>query len=228
MQKGAVRKGRAFCFMCAGHNTRSGVKLSNGPVRRTQIAELTISPPLLRPRTDARLSDNSNITQPFLQPLHNRFPTPHQPSGTSTRPQPTFNRHATASQSQLCLNRFPITIQPPEAARRTIPRLANTHDSTTLRDESKNDFDTTILNLRFPKPDNNQTTSQPQPAKLNRRSGVCSFMHHLYDSFKSYFVASFRKTERNQSINITQKTISDPALTVPLIHLFKFSHLKLA
>ena len=121
MQKGAVRKGRAFCFMCAGHNTRSGVKLSNGPVRRTQIAELTLSPPLLRPRTDARLSNNSNITQPFPQPLHNRFPTPHQPSGTSTHSQP------------------------PEAARRTIPRLANTHDSTILRVESKNDFDTTIL-----------------------------------------------------------------------------------
>jgi hypothetical protein len=96
--EGAIRKDRAFCFMCAGHNTRSGVKLSNGPVRRTQIAELTLSPPLLRPRTDARLSDNSNITQPFPQPLHNRFPTPHQPSGTSTHPQPTFNRHATASQ----------------------------------------------------------------------------------------------------------------------------------
>ena len=102
------------------------------------------------------------------------------------------------------------------------------HDSTTLRVESNNDSDTTILNPRFPKPDNNQTTSQPQPAKRNRRSGVCSFMHHLYDSFKSYFVVSFRKTERNQSINITQKPISDPALTVPLIHLFKFSHLKLA
>ena len=142
-EEGAIRKDRAFCFMCAGHNTRSGVKLSNGPVRRTQIAELTLSPPLLRPRTDARLSDNSNITQPFPQPLHNRFPTPHQPSGTSTHPQPTFNRHATASQSQPRRNRFQITFQPSEAAKRTIPRLANTHNSTILRVESKNDFDTT-------------------------------------------------------------------------------------
>ena len=144
-EEGAIRKDRAFCFMCAEHNKRSGVKLSNGPVRRTQIAELTLSPPLLRPRTDARLSDNSNITQPFPQPLHNRVPTPHQPSGTSTHPQPTFNRHATASQSQPRRNRFQITFQPSEAAKRTIPRLANTHNSTILRVESKNDFDTTIL-----------------------------------------------------------------------------------
>ena len=147
MQKGAVRKGRAFCFMCAGHNTRSGVKLSNGPVRRTQIAELTLSPPLLRPRTDARLSDNSNITQPFPQPLHNRFPTPHQPSETSTHLHPSFNRHATASQSQPRLICLTITFQPPEPTKRTISRLTNNHGSTLLRVESKNDFATTIPHL---------------------------------------------------------------------------------
>ena len=33
---------------------------------------------------------------------------------------------------------------PPEAGRRTIPRLAKSHDLTILRVESKNDFDTTI------------------------------------------------------------------------------------
>jgi len=54
------------------------------------------------------------------------------------------NRYSTASQSQPRLNCFPITFRPPEAARRTIPRLANTHDSTILRVEYKNDFDTTI------------------------------------------------------------------------------------
>ena len=90
--------------------------------------------PLLRPRTGSRLSTTSTL----IQPLYNRFPTPHQPSGISTRPQPTFNRHATASQSQPRRNRSPITFQPPEADKRTIPRLANIHDSTTLRVESKN------------------------------------------------------------------------------------------
>ena len=57
--------------------------------------------------------------------------------GGRNNPQPTFNRHATASQSQSCRNRFQITFQPPEAARRTIPRLASTHDTTILRVEPK-------------------------------------------------------------------------------------------
>ena len=35
-------------------------------------------------RTSARLSDNSNMAQPFPQPSTNRFPTPHKPSETST------------------------------------------------------------------------------------------------------------------------------------------------
>ena len=91
--------------------------------------------PLLRPRTGSRLSTTSTL----IQPLYNRFPTPHQPSGTSTSPQPTFNRHATASQSHPRRNRSPITFQPPEADKRTIPRLANIHDSTTLRVEGKGD-----------------------------------------------------------------------------------------
>ena len=102
---------------------------------------------------DARLSDNSNIAQPFPQPSSNRFPTLRQPSGTSTNLHPSFNRHATASQSQPRRNRFPITIQSPEAARRTIPRLANIHDSTILRVESKNDSDSTV----------------PHPRSLNRQ-----------------------------------------------------------
>jgi hypothetical protein len=54
------------------------------------------------------------------------------------------NHPTITSQSQPRRNRFPITFQPSEAARRTIPRLANTHDSTILRVESKNDSDTTI------------------------------------------------------------------------------------
>ena len=61
---------------------------------------------------DARLSDNSNIAQPFPQPSSNRFPTLRQPSGTSTNLHPSFNRHATASQSQPRRNRFQITFQP--------------------------------------------------------------------------------------------------------------------
>ena len=67
----------------------------------------------------------TTFSQPFPQPSCNRFPTPRQPSGTSTRLQPSFNRHATASQSQPRLNCYPITFQPPESAKRTIPRLAN-------------------------------------------------------------------------------------------------------
>ena len=93
---------------------------------------------------DTRLSDNSNIAQPFPQPSSNRFPTPRQPSGTTTHLHPSFNCHATASQSRPCRNRFQITFQPPESAKRTIPRLANIHDSTILRVEAKNDSDTTI------------------------------------------------------------------------------------
>ena len=89
--------------------------------------------PLLRPRTESRLSTTSTL----IQPLYNRFPTPRQPSGTSTSSQPTFNRHANASQSHPRRNRFPITFQPPEADKRTIPRLANIHDSTILHVESE-------------------------------------------------------------------------------------------
>ena len=64
-------------------------------------------------------------------------PTPIQPF-----PNPDMdgiNRHATASQSQPRLICLTITFQPPEAARRTIPRLANTHDTTILRVEYKNE-----------------------------------------------------------------------------------------
>ena len=80
-----------------------------------------------------------SATSTLIQPLHNRFPTPRQPSGTSTNLHPSFNRHATASQSQPRLICLTITFQPPESAKRTIPRLANTHDSTILRVEYKND-----------------------------------------------------------------------------------------
>ena len=59
------------------------------------------------------------------------------------------NHPTITSQSQPRRNRFPITIQPPETAKRTIPRLANTHDSTILRVEPKNDSDTAIQHSRF-------------------------------------------------------------------------------
>ena len=59
------------------------------------------------------------------------------------------NHPTITSQSQPRRNRFQITFQPPEAARRTIPRLANTHDSTILRVEYKNDSDATIPHPRF-------------------------------------------------------------------------------
>ena len=114
----------------------------------------TIHEPLSTPDTDTtNRNSTTTFSQPFPQPSSNRFPTPHQPSGTSTNLHPSFNRHATASQSQQRLNCYPITFQPPESAKRTIPRLANTHDSTILRVESKNDFDSTI----------------PHPRSLNRQ-----------------------------------------------------------
>ena len=124
------------------------------------------------PRTESRLSTTSTL----IQPLYNRVPTPRQPSGTSTSPQPTFNRHANASQSHPRRNRFPITFQPPEADKRTIPRLANTYDSTIhVRAPTVLVLSTfhpsfqPILNLNqidprpFPHPSNNPapTTSQP-------------------------------------------------------------------
>ncbi len=63
------------------------------------------------------------------QPPLNHFPnhptTAFQPRPNHRKPQPLHNR--------------------PSAARRTIPRLAKTHDSTILRVESKNDSDSTIL-----------------------------------------------------------------------------------
>ena len=145
--------------MCAGHNTRSGVKLSNGPVRRTQIAELTLSPPLLRPRTDARLSDNSNITQPFPQPLHNRFPTTHQPSGTSTRPQPTFNRHATASQPRTNHNRPSCRIH---------ERFRHNHPTSTILES------TTLSCMTLACPSTaSVAVSLPTPPATRRRSPNC-------------------------------------------------------
>ena len=62
------------------------------------------------------------------QPPLNHFPnhptTAFQPRPNHRKPQPLHNR--------------------PSAARRTIPRLAKTHDSTILRGESKNDSDATI------------------------------------------------------------------------------------
>ena len=88
--------------------------------------------PPLRGRRQATEPPAFSATSTLIQPLHNRFPTPRQPSGTSTNLHPSFNRHATASQSQQRLICLTITFQPPESAKRTIPRLANTHDSTTL------------------------------------------------------------------------------------------------
>ena len=49
------------------------------------------------------------------------------------------NHPTITSQLQPRLNRFLITFQPPESAKRTIPRLANIHGSTILRVEYKND-----------------------------------------------------------------------------------------
>ena len=83
------------------------------------------------------------------QPPLNHFPnhptTAFQPRPNHRKPQPLHNR--------------------PSAARRTIPRLANTHDSTILRVESKNDSDSTI----------------PHPRSLNRqrRAARARLVHQL-------------------------------------------------
>ena len=132
----------------------------------------------------------TTFSQPFPQPSCNRFPTPHQPSGTSTRPQPTFNRHATASQSRPCRNRCPITFQPPEAARRTIPRLANTHDSTILRVESKNDTISTHPSYIHDSPTPTAIQSQ---FNLNHKARQRSFP---------------RDTSRNESKALLQGAVS--------------------
>ena len=137
--------------MCAGHNTRSGVKLSNGPVRRTQIAELTLSPPLLRPRTDARLSDNSNITQPFLQPLHNRFPTPAPTNPFTTVLQPPRNREPITTTPQSFPNHIPAarSHQTDDPALGKHPRL----NRPSCRIQELHDLDTTIPHPSCPKAD---------------------------------------------------------------------------
>jgi len=53
-----------------------------------------------------------------------------------------------------------ITLHPPEAAKPAIPRLANIHDSTTLRVESKNDSDSTVPHSRFSNSNSYSTTRQ--------------------------------------------------------------------
>ena len=106
-----------------------------------------------RPRYDAtNRHSTTTFSQPFAQPSNNRFLAPRQPSETSTHSQPSFNRHVTASQSQPRLNCFPITFQPPEATKRTIPRLANIHDSTILRVEASsfgNNYNNVQNNILF-------------------------------------------------------------------------------
>ena len=84
------------------------------------------------------------------------------------KPQRQFSHYATAFQPRAN-HREPQPIHNrPSAARRTIPRLANTHDSTTLRVESDNDFDTTIPHSRFSNLDH-QTATQPCKDLLCRK-----------------------------------------------------------
>ena len=86
--------------------------------------KLPLSPPRARP-AGAKSTDGYPPDFRTIQTLHNHFPnhpaTAFQPRTNPREPQPIHNR--------------------PSAARRTIPRLANIHDSTILRVESKNDFD---------------------------------------------------------------------------------------
>ena len=71
----------------------------------------TIHEPLSTPDTDTtNRNSTTTFSQPFPQLSCNRFPTPHQLSGTSTHPQPSFNRHATANQSQPSFVSNPRTI----------------------------------------------------------------------------------------------------------------------
>ena len=85
----------------------------------------TIHEPLSTPDTDTtNRNSTTTFSQPFPQLSCNRFPTPHQLSGTSTHPQPTFNRQTDDS------------------------ALGNNHAPTILRVESKNDSDTTIPHPR--------------------------------------------------------------------------------
>ena len=109
--------------------------------------------PLSNSDTDAtNRNSTTTFSQPFPQPSCNRFPTPRQPSGTSTNLHPSFNRHATASQSQQRLICLTITFQPPESAKRTIPRLANhqrlNHPSCRIQERFRHNHPTSAI-LQF-------------------------------------------------------------------------------
>ena len=105
----------------------------------------------LAPPTDGHPPDFRTI-----QTLHNHFPnhpaTAFQPRPNHRKPQPFHNR--------------------PSAARRTIPRLTNIHDSTILRVESKNDSDSTIPHPIFS--NHNSTTRKRIREAAAESSSSCS------------------------------------------------------
>ena len=90
--------------MCAGHNTRSGVKLSNGPVRRTPNSRIdpisALAPPTDGRPTIGQLKHYTTISPTTAQPLSNPAPTIGNlnPSTTCRRRQcnsPRYNKPET-------------------------------------------------------------------------------------------------------------------------------------
>jgi len=72
---------------CAAHG-RTSARLSEASTLIQPLYNHFLTPTRTRPTA----TQPQPYPQPFPQPSSNRFPTPHQPSGTSTPPQPSFSR----------------------------------------------------------------------------------------------------------------------------------------
>ena len=72
---------------CAAHG-RTSARLSEASTLIQPLYNHFLTPTRTRPTA----TQPQPYPQPFPQPSSNRFPTPHQPSGTSTHPQPPFSR----------------------------------------------------------------------------------------------------------------------------------------
>ena len=124
-------------FHCQSRNSRfAGLLPDSEVIQRVETAESPAKHAFrgVCPPPDPTISQpRHGRNQPPLNHFPNHPTTAFQPRPNHRKPQPLHNR--------------------PSAARRTIPRLAKTHDSTILRVESKNDSDSTI----------------PHPRSLNRQ-----------------------------------------------------------
>ena len=97
--------------MCAGHNTRSGVKLSNGPVRRTPNSRIdpisALAPPTDGRPTIGQLKHYTTISPTTAQPLSNPAPTIGNLNPSPTDLQPPRNREPITTTPQSFPNHIP-------------------------------------------------------------------------------------------------------------------------